>query len=478
MKETSNGLREKFTLIFGLGYFEIELVRFLRERKKLKVVDIRREYQESLKDALSGVELINGDASSIVTWKKISVNEVMNIIITIKDPDVVSECCRIAREVYKLDVQIIVLSYGNYSDSILDKYNVNIVHPLNVGIEIIASMIEKNVAWPVNIGKGAGEIVEVQVLRYSHLVGVRLKHLRPTNWSVALIYSGGKILLPNKESRINIGDRLIIVGDPQVVKSIVDTLSKGVPNFPLRFGQTLSVYISANYPDIVQEAVLIHSNTLSKKLTLIPHLGKGIKGLADEIKNRRIEFETGDSIASLKDLRSYDKGVLVVPKRRVFCCDLYYKGFFREASSPVLFAKGSRDYDRVLISLNSETPSFALETGIELAGLLKKPYEIIYVCAPEALRGQKETEYLSFRKNIVADYEISEGVKLDFTIKEGNPVFETLGRIKEFGGGNTLLVLTFDPKEKIGIFAVNVPYLLTRSADCSVLAVPVGEKNA
>ena len=88
MKETSNGLREKFTLIFGLGYFEIELVRFLRERKKLKVVDIRREYQESLKDALSGVELINGDASSIVTWKKISVNEVMNIIITIKDPDV------------------------------------------------------------------------------------------------------------------------------------------------------------------------------------------------------------------------------------------------------------------------------------------------------------------------------------------------------------------------------------------------------
>ncbi|HAL87237.1 MAG TPA: hypothetical protein DCM31_10510, partial [Deferribacteraceae bacterium] len=174
MKETTNGLKEKFTLIFGLGYFEIELVRFLRERKKLKVVDIRRDYQDSVRESLKGVELINGDASSIVTWKKISTNEIMNIIITIKDPDVVMECCRIAREVYSLDVQIIVLSYGNYDDSILDSYNVNIVHPLNVGIEIIASMIEKNVAWPVNIGKGAGEIVEVQVLRYSHLVGVRL----------------------------------------------------------------------------------------------------------------------------------------------------------------------------------------------------------------------------------------------------------------------------------------------------------------
>jgi len=339
-------------------------------------------------------------------------------------------------------------------------------------------MIEKNVAWPVNIGKGAGEIVEVQVLRYSHLVGVRLKHLRPSNWNVALIYSKGKILLPNNESRINIGDRLIIVGDPQVVKSIVDTLSKGVPNFPLRFGQTLSVYISAAYPEIVNEAVLLHTNTLSKKLTLIPHLGKGIKGLADEIKGRKLEFETGDTIASLKDLRSYDRGVLVIPKRRVFGIDLYYKGYFREASAPVLFAKGYENYDRVLISLNSETPSFALETGIELAGLLKRPYEIIYICASEAMRGQKETEYLNFRKNIVADYEISEGVKLDFTVKEGNPVFETLSRIKEFEGEKLLLVLTFDPKEKIGIFAPNVPYLLARNADCSVLAVPVGEKNA
>ncbi|QAR34418.1 hypothetical protein EP073_13720 [Geovibrio thiophilus] len=478
MKETPNGLREKFTLIFGLGYFEIELVRFLRERKKLKVVDIRKEYQESMKDTLAGVELINGDASSIVTWKKININEVMNIIITIKDPDVVSECCRIAREVYGLDVQIIVLSYGNYPDSLLDKYNVNIVHPLNVGIEIIASMIEKNVAWPVNIGKGAGEIVEVQVLRYSHLVGVRLKHLRASNWSVALIYSGGRIILPNKESRINIGDRLIVVGEPQVVKSVVDTLSRGVPNFPLRFGQTLSVYISANYPEIVKEAILIHSNTLSKKLTLIPHLGKGIKGLAEKIKERKLEFEIGDTIASLKDLRGYEKGVLVVPKRKIFCCDLYYKGFFRTGTSPVLFAKGYESYERVLISLNSETPSFALETGIELAGLLKKPYEIIYVSAAEALRGQKETEYLNFRKNIVSDYEISEGVKLDFTVKEGNPVFETLGRINEYEGGGTLLVLTFDPKEQIGVFTPNVPYLLARSAGCSVLAVPVEEKNA
>ncbi len=473
-----SSIKEKFTLIFGLGYFEIELVRFLRERKKVKVVDIRREYQESLKDTLAGVELIKGDASSIVTWKKISVSEVMNIIITIKDPDVVSECCRIAREVYELDVQIIVLSYGNYDDSVLDKYNVNIVHPLNVGIEIIASMIEKNVAWPVNIGKGEGEIVEVQVLRYSHLVGVKLKHLRPNNWSVALIYSGGKAILPNKESRINIGDRLIIVGEPQVVKSVVDTLSKGVPNFPLRFGQTLSVYASASSPEIVGEAVLLHTGTLSKKLTLIPHIGKGIKGLADQIKEQKLEFEVGDTIASLKDLRGYEKGVLIVPKRKVICCDFYYKGFFRAASSPLLFAKGYGSYDRVLISLNSETPSFALETGIELANLLKKPYEIIYVSAAEALRGQKETEYLSFRKNIVADYEVSEGVKLEFTVKEGNPVFETLNRIREHGGSNILLVLTFDPKEQIGVFTPNVPYLLARSADCSVLALPVGEKNA
>jgi hypothetical protein len=375
-------------------------------------------------------------------------------------------------------VQIIVLSYGNYDDSVLNKFNVNIVRPMNVGIEIVASMIEKNVAWPVNIGKGLGEIVEVQVLRYSHLVGVKLEYLRPASWNIAMIYSDGKPMLPNKESRISIGDRLIIVGEPQVVKSIVDTLSKGVPNFPLRFGPTISVYVSDSYPEIINEAMLIHEKTLSKKLTLIPHLGKGIKGLADEIKGRKLEFETGETIASLKDLRRYDKGVLVVPKRKSRLYRSYYGGFFSNVSSPVLFAKGYAGYDRVIISLNSETPSFALETGIELAELLHIPYEIIYVSASEALRGQKETEYLNFRKNIVSDYEISEGVKIQFTVKEGNPVFETLNRIKEFGDERILLVLTFDPKENISLLSPNVPYLITCRANCSVLAVPVEDKNA
>ena len=132
----------------------------------------------------------------------------------------------------------------------------------------------------------------------------------------------------------------------------------------------------------------------------------------------------------------------------------------------------------MVITLNTETPAFVLETGVELAKLLMVKFNILYVQPVESIRKQKDIDYLNLRKNLIADFEVSDGVTIEHEILEGNPVIETLNKVNSYEGETCLLVLAFDPEDSIGFFTPNVPYLLAAKAKCSVLAIPVEDTHA
>jgi len=478
MTNNPNENSEKYTLIIGLGYFERELVNHLKDKRPIKVIDIKESYVEKLDVKFPEVDFITGDSSSLVTWKKLDHQAIAQIIITVRDKDVVHETCRLVREFLELEIMIIVISYDDYDTSVLDEFNVTIVRPMQMGLDIIANLLDKNVSWPVNIGNREGEIVEVQVLKNSHLVGVRLKHIRPVSWSIALIYIEGRPHIPNANTRIMIGNRVVLVGEPNVLKGVIDTLTKGEPNFPLQFGPNIAVKSTNQYPDLIDEAIYMLKHTMAKKVNVLPTKGKSVKGLAEKLKTEKIEFITGDPINSYEDIADYKDGMLVLPKKTSIFSGRYYRKFFRSAESPLLFTHGHKSYDRVVISLNTETPAFVLETGVELAKLLMAKYTVMYVNPVENVRSQKDVDYLNYRKNLLADFEMTDGVTIDHITLEGNPVMETLNYLEGYEGENCLLVMTFDPEDKITVFDPNVQYHIAKKAKCSVLAIPVEDTHA
>jgi len=478
MTNNINGNSEKYTLIIGLGYFERELVKHLKEKRTIKVIDIKESYIAKLNEKFPDVEFINGDSSSLVTWKKLDHQAISQIIITVRDKDIVHETCRLVREFLKLEILIIVVSYDDYDTSALEEFNVTVVRPMQMGMDIIANLLDKNVSWPINIGNRDGEVVEVQVLKNSHLIGVRLKHIRPVSWSIALIYVDGKPQLPNANTRIQVGNRVILVGEPNVLKGIIDTLSKGEPNFPLQFGPNIAVYSCIQNKEMLDEAIYIQKHTMAKKVLILPVAGKTAKGTAETLKNEKVEFMIGDNINSYEDIINLKDGMILLPKRTGVFSGRYYRKLFNNAMSPILFTSGHKAYDRIIISLNTETPAYVLETGVELAKLLMCKYTIVYVNKVENIRGQKDIDYLNFRKNLIADFEMSDGVTIDHNILEGNPVIETINFTKSYEDENCLLVLTFDPEDKTSFFDPNVQYHLTKKAECSVLAIPVEDTHA
>lgn len=478
MTNNTNGNSEKYTLIIGLGYFERELVNYLKDKRPIKVIDINQSYVEKLDEKFPEVDFITGDSSSLVTWKKLESQAISQIIITVRDKDVVHETCRLIREFLELEIMVIVISYDDYDTSTLDEFNVTIVRPMQMGLDIIASLLDKNVSWPVNIGNREGELVEVQVLKNSHLIGVRLKHIRPVSWNVALLYRQGKPQLPTPNTRILVGDRVVIVGEPNIVKGVIETLTKGEPNFPLQFGTSIAVKSTSQLPELIDEAIYMYKHTMAKRVCIMPVQGKSIKGLAEKMKKEEIEFSTGETINSYEDIVDHKDGMIITSKKSGLFSARYYRKFFQNARSPILFTNGHSKYDKVLISLNTETPAFALETGVEIAKLLISKFTVLYVNPVESVRTQKDADYLSYRKNLLSDFEMSEGVTIDNVILEGNPVIETVNYIKEIEDENCLYILTFDPEDKVTLFDPNIQYHIAKKAKCSVLAIPVEDTHA
>lgn len=487
-------------IIFGLGLFGTKLLKSLADRWELVAVDIDKEKIDKLKEEFKdkkNITFINGDASSILTWKKINFDNVSCIISAIQDVDVALEISRIGRESFKLpkEIQIIVLLMKNEKAKEFKAYNVEIVNPIDITTKTVISLVEKNFKIPQNIGLGKGEIVETTILANSHLVDRELKHFKSTRWRVSAIYRDNKFILPTKDTVLKVGDRVVISGYPSVVESIVNIFLKGVPQFPLQYGRDISVPFSPLNLKILEEAEYLRKHSKAHKLQIFPWKRR-YKNIINETVKKvlktqfyEIKEKPAKNYLDLLYPKNESIGVGVVAfgltKTGRFIYNffkftrmqrVYYnfklKKLFRKTEKPFLISRGSFPYNKLIISLNSSNPAITLEIGLELFRISKIPVEVLYITKPKELRGEIDNEELNLIKELVNDFGHIYRTNIDLVIKEGNPIKTTLRYLKEKNYNKVLLILSFDNEDKFSVFHPNIQYELTIRTDISVLLIP------
>ncbi len=487
-------------IIFGLGLFGEKLLKSLIDRWELVGVDLDKDKIDKLKEEFQNKEhitLINGDASSILTWKKINFENVSCVISAIQDTDVALEICRIGRESFKLpkEVQFIVLLINNDRREEFKNFNVEIVNPVDITTKTVISLVEKNFRIPQNIGIGKGELVETTILANSHLIDRELKHFKSTRWKIAAIYRDNKFILPTKDTALKVGDRVVISGYPSVVESIVNIFLKGVPQFPLQYGRDISVPFSTLNLKILEEAEYLRKHSKAHRLQIYPwkkRYKKVINDTVEKILKNSFYVVKEKPVKSYLDLinpykESIGVGVISfgLTKPDKFFLDFlrfikltrfYYnvrlKKLFRKADKPFLVSRGSFPYSKLLVSLNSSNPAITLEIGIELSRISKIPLEVIYVTKPKELRGEIENEELNLIKELVNDFGHIYRTNIDLIIKEGNPIKKTVSYLKKNESNKFLLILSFDRNDEFSIFNPNIQYEITIRTDVSVLLIP------
>ncbi|WP_456400689.1 NAD-binding protein [Persephonella sp.] len=472
---------DKKILLFGVGIFGRELLKELLKKWYVIAVDYDEQVIEELEEDFTNEErliLIHGDASSILTWKKIDLSNVINIISTISDPDVSLEICRIGREVFNLKINIVVLLFEKEKEEEFENYDINIVKPTELTTKIVLSKIERNYAIATNIGLGKGEIVEAKILARSHLVDRKLKFLKPTRWRIAAIYRDGELILPSGDERIKVGDKVIIIGDPKVLENLVNILLKGIPQFPLQFGMDVAVPFNSETKISFEEGVYLKKNSKAHKILIFPIKNHDIRNDFEYIKSKVKNFEIKENLHSYMDLFFIENniGVIVYP----FVKEPFFKGrtlkkIFQITKKPVLISRGNFPYSEITISLNCPDPAFNLEIGIELSRLMKLPFEVIYVTMPQELRGSEEEEKLKERNEIVSDFEQIYKTNIKYNVLEGNPVKETVKYMSDMEKSKNLFVTTYDKGDEISFFKPHVQFHITKKIKNSVLLLPLEE---
>lgn len=115
-----------------------------------------------------------------------------------------------------------------------------------------------------NVGMGEGEIMEVLVPFGSSFVYRHIGVIEQKNWRIVAIYRNRKLIMPSRRRMIQPNDLLLLVGEPEVLKSVYRAIKRELGQFPEPFGSNIYLYIDMDLvnhltiQDLVKRAVFAH----------------------------------------------------------------------------------------------------------------------------------------------------------------------------------------------------------------------------
>jgi Trk K+ transport system NAD-binding subunit len=473
---TKNGSGQK-VLIFGLGQFGKGLLKKLAPVCRVTVVDHRETEIARCKEEVPDADYVHGAAESVLTWKKLNLDNLKFIISAVRSNEVDLEVCRIARKEYKLKIPILVLVYNEVDEKLFAPYNATIINPLELGIGVVLKKMTTHVSFAANVGLEEGELVEVTVKARSHLVDKKLKYLHPTSWHIAALYRSGNLIIPEGNTTIKVGDRVLLVGPPNVLKNVTDIYSKGLPQFPLQYGPNILFPLQAQFLEHMDESIYWLDSFKAQRLYFAPFKHRLSAELREKIKGKVQRFKIGEPVERFAQLLPppQDTGILVIPQQGKWLKYNRLRTCCKKSVKPFFLSRKTFPYEGVVIGFNGPDPGQAMEVGVEIAKLLNIPYRAYYVTLPKQMRGREQDTRLRLRRRIITDYQSIYKSTIPYDVLEGNPVRRSLKYLEPLK--NHLLILVINPNDPISIFRPNVSYLVSKNTHLSTLVIPESFTN-
>ncbi len=459
----------------GIGYFEENLLKFLHKDKKLLIIDKDAQKIDNIKKTFPNITSIVGDASSLLIWKKLNLSEIDFVITTFRDSDISYEISFIIRKTFNLTIPILVLIYNRDNIERFSEFGVTIVNPLDIATNIVINKIERNFSRSFDIGLKKGELIELNVMSKSHLTDKTLRVLKPSNWNLAALYRNNEIVIPSDNTKIEVGDKIILFGEPKVLENLVNIFLKGIPQFPLQYGKNSVSYIFSEV-ELSQLAEVVYltkniraANLLIKTVDFKYYEDMRSRVINDPNFNKSYTLLETDSI--LKYLNENDAGINIFQLKKYFTYKkLKIKEVLRNSIKPTAILKGNFPYEKVIVSLNTPDMIHSIEVAIELGRLFNLPIEIFIVVMPKGLRSKDEETKLNDSYKILADFKTIYKTPLPYTVLEGNPIKVSLQFLKD--KKNTLLIMGYE-KFNIGNFLnPSIGYSVALKSIQSTISIP------
>lgn len=348
------------------------------------------------------------------------------------------------------------------------------------------SLEHQGAVVPTGIGLGRGELVEIRLMGTSPVLDRPLKDMAPESWRIAAVFRDDQLIVPTGDITLQIDDRVLLVGDPGVLRSVAEYIRLGTPQFPRQFGPNV-VSVERDSSDTKHRGEpkwLASSCSPSVWARGVPGQGPAEPDVTDTGNDDLApgeqtttfgygSFEDGGFIGQIQ--REHPGVVVTRPFKRsklarftgrrgadAWLCD--------GLNAPVLFNRGTFPYRRILLPVSASRLSVdAAELAIDLTRRLSGELTAVNVDLPRYISGETE-EMIHFEvvpvKRLCQLYE----VPLEYRHHVGNPVRLLLQEARH----HDLIVMARRRRRKDTYFTPDVALRIAREATCSVLILTIG----
>ncbi len=245
------------------------------------------------------------------------------VILVMENPSDLENTIKNIR-LYKPNIRIIALDLWNAKnlDDGIEWVNMQQIIGLNL-IQFLPNI-------PVlaqNIGLGNGEIMEVLVPFGSSFVYRHIGAIEQNNWKIAAIYRNRQLIIPTDQKMIQPNDALVLVGEPNVLKSVYRAIKRELGQFPAPFGSKLYLYIdmaiekTKTIHELVRRSIYIHKKLNKPLLIKVVNPGnleslRHIKSCVDTGVELEIVYDRMvDEDIMLRDIRKHHIGLFIVSQK-------------------------------------------------------------------------------------------------------------------------------------------------------------------
>ncbi|OEU75629.1 MAG: hypothetical protein BA864_02615 [Desulfuromonadales bacterium C00003093] len=479
-------------IIVGLGNIGMVLVRTLPRGFRLVCVDINEKTLEQVRKLRGeSVETYQGDATSRLVLQKVGICPADTLAITTSNEEINIEVARVLHRHFP-DVRVIGIGITQVGIQEMSALGVEVEGIFAAGATGLRNRLEHRTKTVHGIGLGKNEILEVEVSPSSRLANKPLGWLHPKSWRFGLIYRDGNIVIPDQTAVLKPRDKVVILGEPRVLKTVAERLSSRFSDFPLDYGDTGLVMVGhKEEPAFFSEVAYLASTLPLRRFILavaekaeIPEQLLQLIADKDPVTIEISRFASPvEAVRATIEKTSSNLGLCVMSPHFLFHRTSAARAkrqildIFDKLHCPILLAAGTHPYEKIAVPcIDLNAGHNALEAAMDVSADMYSSIEALLALPSKYITTEKEGDVYTLLKKNVSDVALAYRSNIRRIELTGNPIHrfsQTLNdynlqvnEISDATGGHLLR----------RIFHPDVPWSVVRRAKPSALLIPaIGE---
>ncbi|MHB8577575.1 MAG: TrkA C-terminal domain-containing protein [Dehalococcoidia bacterium] len=430
-------------------------------------------------DAAESFQSFRGDPTSLLVLQRAGAADARALLAALPDAEENLEVCRLARGQINVPNVIAVVPAAEAAEP-FRALGVEVIVEAAVVATAVRNLVERGSAAVQDVGLGQGELVQITLHPSAPVIGRRLRTFRPRGWTVAAIFRGAELVLPEPDTVLQPDDRLLLAGRPDRLSAVAEYLRVGRAQFPLPYGSTIAGPVWGKPSNLfLQEVAYLAAGVGVKELALVACEHEADwRALADgmdlpaAIRWSASDRAPADAVSEV--IGSLSPGCLIVPPGRARLPRPFagltrpLSRALREAHVPVLVPRGTFPYQRVLLPVfRSPVPHGAVQSAFDLAEQLQAPLTTVHVQAPAFL--QEHGDEAAVVSAAVDEIAAVRRRQVQHEQRVGNPLAE----LQAFERQYQLLVLSHRRGRRWRSLRPDISAYLTQRFAGTVLVLPM-----